>query len=179
MTVEPLRQINIEERRHQVISLKKIGMSDRAIQAHLNAQGIKISHMTVNKDWHKMLDDWASTRTHEINGMKELQHARLESIIHSHWAKGTGWKLNEPGINNDPDPRSAAIILRAIENIRELYGLDNAVGTAENPLTLNIEEPEGTEYEIDLSDMSDDELKRLDEILGAIITANDIATGNA
>lgn len=179
MTIAPAQQISLEERRQQVVALKKIGMSDRDIMSHLNAQGIKISHVQVNKDWHKVLDDWAATRTDEINGMKELQHARLESMIHAHWAKATGWTLSEPGVNGDPDPRSAAIILRAIEDIRELYGLDNAVGTAENPLTLNIEEPEGTEYEIDLSDMSDDELKRLDEIIGAIIEANDIATGNA
>ena len=179
MTVTPIQQINIEERRQKVVELKKIGMSDRDIMAHLNGLGIKISHVQVNRDWHKVLDDWAATRTGEVNGMKELQHARLESMIHAHWAKATGWELNQPGVNNDPDPRSAAIILRAIEDIRELYGLDNAVGTAENPLTLNIEEPEGTEYDVDLSDLSDDELKRLDEIIGAIITANDIATGNA
>ena len=179
MTLNPGQQISIEERRQQVVALKKIGMSDRDIMAHLNKEGIRISHVQVNRDWHKVLDDWAATRTGEVNGMKELQHARLESIIHAHWAKATGWNLSQPGVNGDPDPRSAAIILRAIEDIRELYGLDNAVGTAENPLTLNIEEPEGSEYELDLSDMSDDELKRLDEIIGAIITANDIATGNA
>ncbi len=179
MTNTPEKQISLEERRQQVVMLKKIGMTDRDIMAHLNAQGIKISHVQVNKDWHKVLDDWAATRTGEIDGMKELQHARLESLIHAHWAKATGWKLNQPGVNGDPDPRSAAIILRAIEDIRELYGLDNAVGTAENPLTLNIEEPEGSEYELDLSDLSNDELKRLDEIVGAIIEANDIATGNA
>ncbi len=176
MKVKPLRQIAIEERRYQVMTLKKIGMSDRDIQAHLNAQGIKISHMTVNKDWHKMLKHWAESRTVEINDMKELQHARLESMIHAHWAKATGWKLSDPDINGDPDPRSAAIILRAIEDIRELYGLDNAVGTAENPLTLNLP-PE--EYDFDLTELDDDELKRLDEIVGAIIEANDIATGNA
>ena len=179
MTIAPEQQISLEERRQKVVALKKIGMSDRDIMAHLNAQGIKISHVQVNKDWHKILDDWAATRTGEVNGMRELQHARLEAIIHAHWAKATGWKLSEPGINNDPDPRSAELILRAVKGIRELYGLDKTVGTSENPLTLNIEEPEGTEYELDLSDLSDDELKRLDEIIGAIIEANDIATGNA
>ncbi|KKN78107.1 hypothetical protein LCGC14_0353340 [marine sediment metagenome] len=183
MTVTPIQQINIEERRHQVVALKKIGMTDREIMAHLNAQGIKISHVQVNRDWHKVLDDWAVTRTHEIDGMKELQHARLESIIHAHWAKGTGWKLSKPDDPDelppatDPDPRSAELILRAVKGIRELYGLDNAVGTAENPLTLNLPQPE--EYDIDLSEMSPDELKRLNEIVGAIIEANDIATGNA
>ena len=177
MTLNPGQQISIEERRQQVVALKKIGMSDRDIMAHLNKEGIKISHVQVNRDWHKVLDDWAATRTGEVNGMKELQHARLESIIHAHWAKATGWKLNQPGVNGDPDPRSAAIILRAIEDIRELYGLDNAVGTAENPLTLSLPEP--TEYEFDLTELDDDELKRLDEIIGAIIEANDIATGNA
>ena len=177
MATIPTQQINIEERRHQVVALKKIGMTDREIMAHLNAQGIKISHVQVNRDWHKVLDDWAATRTDEINGMKELQHARLESIIQAHWAKGTGWKLSQPGFNHDPDPRSAELILRAVKGIRELYGLDNTVGTAENPLTLNLPQPE--EYDIDLPEMSPDELKRLDEIVGAIIEANDIATGNA
>lgn len=176
MSSTPLQKINVEERRQKVVELKKIGMTDRAIQAHLNDQGIHISHVTVNKDWHKALDDWAATRTDEINGMKELQHARLESIIHAHWAKGTGWKLSQPGVNNDPDPRSAELILRAVKGIRELYGLDNAVGTAENPLTVNLP-PE--EYDFDLTELDDDELKRLDEIVGAIIEANDIATGNA
>lgn len=177
MTIAPAQQISLEERRQQVVALKKIGMSDRDIMTHLNAQGIKISHVQVNKDWHKVLDDWAATRTGEINGMKELQHARLESIIHAHWAKGTGWKLSQPGVNNDPDPRSAELILRAVKGIRELYGLDNAVGTSENPLTLNLPSPE--DFEFDLTELDDDELKRLDEIIGAIIEANDIATGNA
>lgn len=179
MIVTPTQQINIEERRQKVVELKKIGMSDREIMTHLNGLGIKISHVQVNRDWHKVLDDWAATRTGEINGMKELQHARLEAIIHAHWAKGTGWELSQPGFNNDPDPRSAELILRAVKGIRELYGLDNAVGTSENPLTLNLPAVKEPEYDVDLSEMSNDELDRLSEILGAIIEANDITTGEA
>ena len=177
--MKPMKKIAIDDRRYKVFQLKRIGMSNRAIADYLVDQGIDVSHTTVGKDWHKVLNDAVASRSDDINEMQELQHARLESMIHAHWAKATGWKLSQPGVNGDPDPRSAAIILRAIEDIRELYGLDNAVGTVENPLTLNIEEPEGSEYELDLSDLSDDELKRLDEIVGAIIEANDIATGNA
>ncbi len=168
-----------------VVDLKRIGMSDRAIQAHLKTIGINVSHMSVNKDWHAVLKDWAANRRDEVEEMKELQHARLEAIIHAHWAKGTGWKLSKPddpdGLQpaTDPDPRSAELILRAIKGIRDLYGLDNAVGTAENPLTLNIPAVEEPEYDLDLSEMTPDELERLSDILGAIIEANDITTGEA
>lgn len=183
MTVTPIQQINIEERRQKVVELKKIGMSDRDIMTHLNSLGIKISHVQVNRDWHKVLDDWAATRTDEINGMKELQNYRYEAMIAAHWTKATGRHLAEPGEIEakitDPDPRSAEIVLRTIKGIRELYGLDNTVGTAENPLILNLPPETPEDFEFDLTELNHDELERLNEIVGAIIEAQDIATGNA
>ena len=138
MAITPEHQLKIEDRRHMVIELKRIGMTDRAIQAHMNDLGIKISHVTVNKDWHKVLSDAQASRNHDLNEMKDLQLQRYEAVIQAHWAKATGHKLSQPGTNHDPDPRSAEVILSTIKGIRELFGLDNTVGTAQNPLTLNL-----------------------------------------
>ena len=172
-----MKKIAIDDRRYKVFQLKRIGMSNRAIADYLVDQGIDVSHTTVGKDWHKVLNDAAVSRSDEIKEMQELQNARYEALIESLWAKATGHKLGEADNNGEPDPRAVDTILRSIKGIRELFGLDRAIGTAENPLTLSLPEP--TEYEFDLTELDDDELKRLDEIVGAIIEANDIATGNA
>ncbi len=180
MPTTPEHLLKIEDRRHMVVELKRIGMTDRAIQTHMNSLGIRISHVTVNKDWHKVLNDASASRNDDVNEMKELQLRRYEAVIESHWAKATGHKLSQPDTNNDPDPRSAEIVLRTIKGIRELFGLDNAVGTAQNPLTLNLPpELEVENIELDLEGLSHDELERLHDIFGAVIEAQRIATGDA
>lgn len=179
MIVPPAMKIDLDERRQRVFELKKRGLSDREIQRHLSDQGITVSHMTVNKDWNRVLKDSVEKRSVEIDAMKALQNVRYETIIAAHWAKATGWKLADPDSQADPDPRSAEVVMKAIKGIRELYGLDNKVGTSQNPLTLNLPPMPEEDIELDLEGMTDDELARFHDVLGAIIEAKAITEGTA
>lgn len=174
-----VKTIAIDERRYKVFQLKRIGMSNREIADHLTDQGIAVSHTTVGKDWHKVLKEAAVGRGDEVNEMQELQHARYEALIESLWATATGRKLSESE-KGMPDPRAVDSILRAIKGIRELFGLDRAVGTLDNPLTLNLPPaPPEDDLTLDLEGLSRDELERLHDIFGAIIEAQNVVAGNA
>ena len=172
------KKIAMEDRRDKVFQLKRIGMSNREIADNLTGQGIVVSHTTVGKDWHKVLTDAAASRTDEIKQMQELQNARYEAIIASLWATATGQKLGDSG-KGSPDPRAADTILRTIKGIRELFGLDRAVGTLDNPLTLNLPTaPPQDDLNLDLEGLTREELERLNDIFGAVLEAQNITAGN-
>lgn len=150
--------MSMEARRARVLRLKMAGGSDRDIARQLAADPndpVTVSHKTINQDWHAGLDELVAQETGKAQQLRALAHQRLERIVLAHWPAAMGRQAGGEQPAAVPNQRAAEICMRAIGDIRTLYGLDRELGDPERPLTV-----EGR-VTVDYSGLSTDELRTL------------------
>lgn len=148
----------MEARRARVLTLKMAGGSDRAIARQLAADPVDpvdVSHKTINQDWHAALDDLVKEERGKAEQLRALAHQRLERIVLAHWPAAMGRQTTTDVPGTQPSQRAAEICMRAIGDIRALYGLDRELGDPDRPITVE------ERVTVDYSDLSHTELDTL------------------
>lgn len=125
------RRVTAAERRERVYRLKLAGGSDREIAAVLEADPVsptKVSHVTVNTDWHTALAERAQETAKETVQQRALAIGRLERLLAAVWPRAT---QANPSISAVAEARSI------IKEQRTLLGLDAPeLGDPERPITI-------------------------------------------
>lgn len=162
-------RVSMEARRARVLALKMAGGSDRAIARQLAADPtdpVDVSHKTINQDWHAALDELVEGEVGKAQQFRSLAHQRLERIILAHWPAAMGRQAAGDTAAIAPSQRAAEICMRAIGDIRALFGLDRELGDPERPLTIQ------ERVSVDYSQLPTEDLlhlKRIAEANGGII----------
>ena len=149
-------------RRNIVLELKMAGGGDRAIQEQLASQGINVSHTTVNKDWHAALEEINGIQKKALINKRLMMDFQLNRLLLSQWSNAIG---QGDGPTAKPGEVLAAEFCRkVIKDIRDLWGIDRALGTEENPQTVNL-----SITDEDLRGLSDDELITIERVLTRVV----------
>ena len=96
----------------RVLTLKSAGHSDRDIALLLAEQGIPVSHVTVNKDWHEAIEQRVKLTVEEAREILRLQMLRIESLLSVHFDEAM-----------EGDIIKGNFILKLLKDQRELLGL--------------------------------------------------------
>ncbi len=124
------KAIKAQERRYQVLQLKKAGASERDI-----AQQLGVSHTQINKDVHRLLGDMAKANKPAADNVRALQNARYDEMIQSRWVKA---------LQGDDD--AFDLVLKTMTGINSIWGLrgidikDLPGSSPDNPLYTSIME---------------------------------------
>ncbi len=153
LNTRPRRLVTAAERRERVYRLKLAGGSDREIQAVLAADPVsptKVSHVTVNNDWHLVAAERADDVAKETAQQRALAIGRYERLLAAVWPRAT---QANPSLGAVGEARAL------IKEQRALLGLDAPeLGDAERP--IHVEE----RVTVDYTTLSDDELLTLRDI---------------
>lgn len=120
MPLQPAAKIARELRQWKVLEFKLSGASDRAVARILEEkEGIKVSWMTVNKDWHRALREQAKANEVPAAQLREKQMLRYERLMLAFWPAAL-----------KGDTAAADQVHKAIRGIRDINQLDPTPGSS-------------------------------------------------
>ncbi len=155
-------RISALARRARVLPLKFSGLSDRKI-AELLANDpinpVKVSHKTINLDWHAGLAEFVAAEEESARVLRALAHQQYKEILSAHWPLAVGIATSADKEIIPPEPRSAEVCMKALEAVRKMYGLDRELGDEDRPINVQERTP------IDYSKLGTDEIKFLIRII--------------
>ena len=162
MTVAAAKRQEIIERRMQVSQLRLSGFR----RQDKIAEQLHVSRATINRDF-KVLDAMYQERAaSDIATAKGIDLERVDDLILAIWVRAKGGSLP------------------AIEEVRQLLATRAKLLGLDAPKQQWISGPDGgpipiKEEKLDLSRLSDEQLRQLEDTLGAILTAQEITAGDA
>jgi len=85
---EVKRRVSMQARQLLVLGYKASGNSDRDIVDKIfQDHGVKMSHQTVNSDWHQALFDLTELMKPKAEELRTLHIVRLEALLQAAWEK--------------------------------------------------------------------------------------------
>lgn len=107
------RRVSMQARQLLVLGYKASGNSDRDIvDKILQDHGVKMSHQTVNSDWHQALFDLTELMKPKAEELRTLHIVRLEAMLEAIWSKILEGDL--------PAVKTGLYILVQIKNVQGL-----------------------------------------------------------
>ncbi len=156
-------RVRAAARRNEVLSLLVKGLSQRQV-----AEAVGVSVGQVNRDYRQALRDMVDA--HVVEDVRVMTMERYDRLFSAWWDRAIGKdKEGEDGTALAPEAKAAGVILDILRHIRQLHGLDPKTqvpgDSPTNPLWTAPIDDKQREW---ISDLSDEDLRALDNELGPI-----------
>ena len=130
MPLQDGHRYSLQERRGEVVKLKRAGHSDRQIALILDEKGTKISHTQVHNDWRTALKELIDAYSNDAVAFRAIQNDRYAALLQVWWPRAMAG-----------DEKALDKVLSIIKGIREINGLDlQRPTTSLNMTQINVDD---------------------------------------